>query len=76
MTNKVVYPIAKKRVIGATKISDDTYDSAVRFLNEKRQVNLYSWSLTIDDYLIGIDRYTNTLLAPVADYDYFLFFCY
>ena len=75
---KLVYPIAKKKVIGVTRMSDDTYEKAVEMINAGNmpEYDLTLWTLTLDDYIIALNRNTNTLISVNKDSDNFLFSCY
>ena len=62
MNRKVVYPIKKKMVVGATKVCDyDTHDSINNVLGkgERSSYTIYPWILTADDYIVGRDPYSN-----------------
>ena len=69
-----MYPIAKKLVIGATKITDNPYSASSRFTNEEGDV--YPWTLTTDDYVMGFDRSGNLIGTNLCDFERFLFICY
>lgn len=71
---KVLYPIAKNKVLGATKISDTDYNDYKNYvIPNKAPNNLFIWTLTTDDYLVAINRNDNSILE---DWEYFCFICY
>ncbi len=74
---KVVYPIAKNRVIGVTKISDDYYERFLELVIEPKNpsADIYFWTLTYDDYLVAVDRFTGEKLIN-GDHELFCFICY
>lgn len=82
VSQKVVFPIAKNKVIGVTKVSDDTYD----YINNHFNLDyfsghdLYIWTLTADDYIVAVDRKSNTLIPfdkeGITDYEFYCFICY
>lgn len=74
---KIVYNIAKKKVVAATKIADDDYKTMVNSINNNyTSVDLYLWNLTDDDYIVALDRSTNKLFNAYQDADFFCFICY
>lgn len=79
LNRKVLYPIAKKKVVSATKICDyDTKESISNVLgnNVASSYTIYSWILTADDYIVGRDPYTNQLNTLINDVDRYCFICY
>ena len=78
MNEKVVFPIAKNRVVGACKVSDDAFDKLKNdIIANSSPKDLYLWTLTSDDYWVGINRFTNQLLVSgLFDQEYLCFICY
>lgn len=77
---KVVYPIAKNRTVGVTRMTDSNYgpDSSDSNLN-LRCDDFSLWTLSQNDYIFAIDRRSNNtkyLTASEGDYEYFCFICY
>lgn len=66
-----MYPIEKKLVIGATKISDGSYArlAELGWLND-----IQIWTLTTDDYVVALDK--NATFIDKNDMAPFLFICY
>lgn len=80
INKKLIYPIAKNRVVGATKISDDNYKTMVDLINLKdatinSKYDLFLWNLSTDDYIVAVDRFDNDLISGFEK-EYFLFICY
>lgn len=84
VNKKVIFPIAKKKVIAVTKISDDPYaedlsingnHSILNIISNNSPSDLYLWTLTPDDYIVALNRYTNELLN-INDLEVFCFICY
>ena len=77
MMHKVVFPIAKNKVVGVTKITDNDYKTTVAQFGYTGAYNINLWALTTDDYIVGVDRNTNTLLSTEStDWEFFCFICY
>ena len=74
VNEKVVYPIAKKRVVGATQITNETYNRWKEFLNKGSLYDIYDWTLTIDDYIIAVK--SDSQILHTEDLDLFCFICY
>ena len=74
VNQKVVYPIAKKQVLGATKISDDGYEEILGYIKSSRTLDVFLWTLSNDDYIVGISSFDNGIINN--DYEMFLFICY
>lgn len=79
INNKIVYPIAKKRLVGATRICD--WDSkAVRDINATGTwANGYDftpWTITTDDYFLAVNAKNGYLVGSDSDADWFCFICY
>ena len=78
MNEKVIYPIAKKRVVGATRITDTNYKFLLDGISKRdnwiNNLDLALWTLTTNDYIVQGDAYTRKISA--GDNDYFCFICY
>ena len=75
--HKVVFPIEKNRVVGVTRYTDNEYETTVIQFSQGGAYNLNLWTLTTDDYIVGVDRNTNTLLSTESkDREFFCFICY
>ena len=75
---KLVYPIAKKVVLGVTKVTDTDYKSTTEQFTTGPYNNLYIWTLTTDDYIVAVNRSTNVLMESTnpRDFELFCFICY
>ena len=75
--HEVVFPIAKNRVVGVTKNTDNDYETTVVQFGQSGAHNLNLWTLTTDDYIVGVDRNTNTLFSTEStEWEFFCFICY
>lgn len=70
----MVYPIAKKKVVGATNISDDNYANIVKYVKVHENTDFYLWTLTTDDYLIAVNRFTIELYTTNSEH--YCFICF
>lgn len=76
LNNKVLYPIEKNLVFGVTRRASINYERMVKQIKDKTNPSdISAWALTADDYLVGINRFTNDLLGDY-DIELFLFICY
>ena len=81
MNSKLVYPIATKYVVGATKITDDSYNNVLPVLsvdnssNARADFDICLWTLTSDNYIITLGRYSNTILGN-KDWEKMCFICF
>ena len=71
---KIVYPIAKKKVIGVTKVSDVSYEEILGYIKSSVILDVFSWTLSEDHYIVGISSLDNGFINN--DYEFFLFICY
>lgn len=78
MNQKVVYPIAKKYVIGATRITNASYDKIIEMMSvpQLHTYNLGLWTLTTDDYLVEAKRDGSALDTNNDDGEFICFICY
>ena len=73
LCHKVVYNIAPNKVLGCCKVSDDNYEG---FINGSHH-GLVLWTLSNDDFIVDVDRYTNSIVSPeFGDGEFFCFICY
>ena len=61
-------------VVGATNIADDRYKDIVQSVKVHDNTDLYLWTLTTDDYLVAVNRFTNELYTTNAEH--FCFICF
>ena len=77
INTKVVYPIAKKNVIGVTKANDALAVDIRQAIKDKRPTDLSPWCLSKDDYILALNVYNQSSVTESDfDFDYFLFICY
>ena len=59
----MTYLIAKNRVIGMCKVSNDDYSLTIESLEYKIKPSVFPWTLTADDYLVAYNANTNKLVS-------------
>ena len=75
INEKLVYPIEKKRVVGANMKYQLIIDHINQNSNWINNFDLAIWTLTPDDYIIQGNSSTGKL-SYADEQDYFCFICY
>ena len=76
INKKLVYPIAKNKVVSVTRVADHDPFDAIKNAIGNSSYTVYSWALTADDYIVGRDPFTNGFSQWSDDTQLYCFICY